>query len=261
MSANHERWPSEPGVRQMLASLLAGVQAILQDEFIGLYLSGSLAAGDFDPHTSDIDFLVVTRAELSAAQLAGLDAMHQRLLESSPQWGGELEGSYISLGAIRRHQHPPSSHPHLERGLGTLRVEPHDNDWIIHRYIIRSQGVALAGPPPAQLIDPVTPAELKQAVGELLFGWWEPMLAEPFRLEHLGYRYYAVQTMCRTLYTLEFGTVVSKAVAARWATAQHGSRWVPLIDESFAWPRVERLSSFAETLDFIRYTLDYYRSC
>jgi len=84
------------------------------------------------------------------------------------------------------------------------------------------------------------------------------MLAEPFRLEHLGYRYYAVQTMCRSLYTLESGTVVSKPVAARWAMARHAA-WAPLIEASFAWPRIERPSSFDETLEFLRYTLDRYR--
>jgi len=261
MSANTERWPFEPGVHQVLELLLANMQAVLRDEFIGLYLSGSLACGDFDPHTSDIDFLVVTRDELSAAQLAAVDGLHQRLLESSPQWGGELEGSYISLGAIRRHQRPPAAHPHLERGCGQLRVEPHDSDWIIHRYIIRNQGVTLAGPPPEQLIDPITPTELKQAVRDLLFGWWEPMLKDPARLVHLGYRYYAVQTMCRTLYTLEFGRLVSKPVAAQWAKTELGGRWAPLIEESFTWPRVERSTSFDETLELIRYTLDYYRSC
>ena len=32
-----------------------------------------------------------------------------------------------------------------------------------------------------------------------------------------GYQAYAILSMCRVLYTLEFGTVVSKPAAARWA--------------------------------------------
>jgi predicted nucleotidyltransferase len=36
------------------------MQAVLRDRFIGLYLGGSLALGDFDPQRSDIDFVAVT---------------------------------------------------------------------------------------------------------------------------------------------------------------------------------------------------------
>ena len=42
-------------------ALLDGVKETLGEQMVGLYLYGSLASGDFDPQTSDIDFLVVTR--------------------------------------------------------------------------------------------------------------------------------------------------------------------------------------------------------
>ncbi len=49
-----------PDVNAVLRLLLEGAQPILGDHFIGLYLYGSLASGDFNPQTSDIDFVVVT---------------------------------------------------------------------------------------------------------------------------------------------------------------------------------------------------------
>ena len=45
-------------VNAILRELMANVQPILADRFVGMYLYGSLAAGDFSPETSDIDFLV-----------------------------------------------------------------------------------------------------------------------------------------------------------------------------------------------------------
>jgi hypothetical protein len=45
------------------------------------------------------------------------------------------------------------------------------------------------------------------------------------------YQAYAILTMCRALYTLQHGTVVSKSVAARWAQEVLGERWAALTVE------------------------------
>jgi predicted nucleotidyltransferase len=44
----------------VLRELVAWVQRILRDDFIGAYLQGSFAIGDFDIY-SDVDFLIVQR--------------------------------------------------------------------------------------------------------------------------------------------------------------------------------------------------------
>ena len=46
-------------VNVFLNLLLSNIQSILGDHFIGLYLGGSLALGDFNPQRSDIDFVAV----------------------------------------------------------------------------------------------------------------------------------------------------------------------------------------------------------
>ncbi|HXD09520.1 MAG TPA: nucleotidyltransferase domain-containing protein, partial [Anaerolineales bacterium] len=45
-------------VNQILALLLTNAKEILEDQFVGMYLYGSLSSGDFNPETSDIDFLL-----------------------------------------------------------------------------------------------------------------------------------------------------------------------------------------------------------
>jgi hypothetical protein len=121
-------------------------------------------------------------------------------------------------------------------GEDRLRVEPHGGEWVIQRHILREGGVVLAGPPPAALIDPVTPDDLKAAVRDLFQAWWAPMLDDQSLLRESGYRAYAVLTMGRTLYTLRYGAVVSKPAAARWARQTLGERWVRLIEWAQAWP-------------------------
>lgn len=154
---------------RVLQGLLTEVRSLLKDRFLGLFLGGSLAIGDFDPQYSDIDFLVVTSCDLSEEALLALHDLHSRMVAGGSKWGRELEGSYIPLRAVRRHDPADAMHPHIERG-GELRVEGHDSDWVIQRHIVREYGLVMAGPEPKSLIEPVTPDDLRTAVRGLL--WW-----------------------------------------------------------------------------------------
>ncbi len=69
-------------VNSLLDELLSGVKNILEDNFAGLYLYGSLASGDFNLETSDVDFVVVTRDEISSETISALKTMHERLAKS-----------------------------------------------------------------------------------------------------------------------------------------------------------------------------------
>jgi hypothetical protein len=241
-----------PEVSQLLAGLLNKAQAVLGEHFVGMYLYGSLAIGGFDLRTSDIDFLVVTSVHLSRDAVAALSAMHARLLARGSHWAQELEGSYIPQSDIRRHDPQHAPHPHLERGSRELVPDQSDDDWVIHRRVLREQGVVLAGPETAGLIDPVSPAELRRALQDLMRCWWTPMIADPARLLDLGYRSYAIQTMCRMLYTLKFDTIVPKPVAAQWVKSELDARWAPLIDWSFQWPQAEQPGTLEQTCELIR---------
>jgi len=99
---------------------------------------------------------------------------------------------------------------------------------------------------------------LRRAVLEILRGWWAPMLDDPARLHSPGYRAYAVLSMCRALRALQYGTIVSKPAAARWAAAREatGERWTALIERALAWRPDSPREALDETLDFIRYTLE-----
>ncbi len=244
-----------PAVNDALRLLLAGVQAVLGKQFVGLYVHGSLASGDFDPRRSDIDFVVVTADKLPDEMLPALEAMHGRISASGLPWATRLEGSYIPQGALRRHDPAQARHPSL-RVDGSFGVDQHGSDWVIQRHILREQGIVVAGPAPSSLIDPVQPDDLRRAVVETLREWWAPQLHDPARLRRGEYQVYAVLTMCRVLYTLRYGTVASKPVAARWAGAALGERWATLIAEALAWQPDAQSDNLEETLGFIRHTLE-----
>ena len=237
-------------VDAVLAELLAGVRGTLGTQLVGLYLDGSLATRDFAPHSSDIDILVVTEDVLSADVAAALGAMHARLATGPSKWARELEVPYIPRWALRRFDPENNCHPCIQRGSDQLVTEEHDRAWVIHRHVVREHGVALAGPDPHTLIDPVDAAELRQAVVCLLHGWWTPTPTCRRWLDNPFYRSYAVLTMCRMYYTLQYGVVVSKPLAARWAEATLDARWRPLIQAALAWSS-DIVPDLGETLRFI----------
>ena len=243
-----------PDVNAFLARLLAEVRAILGPEFVGLYCYGSLASGDFDPPSSDVDFVVVTRDVLSPAALVALEAMHARLAADGGHWAHHLEGSYIPQAAFRRHDPAQAKHPTI--GIDwPFMIGGHGPEWIIARAILRASGVVVAGPDLKSLLDPVGPDEIRAAVRASLAGFWAGALAGPDWLQSRAYQAFAVLTMCRALYTLEHGTLVSKPRAAAWALTVLPARWHPLIGRALATRADFAPGPLDDTLAFIRYTL------
>ena len=142
-----------PDVNAVLLCLLSEAQAVLGDDFVGLYLYGSLSSGDFDPHRSDIDFVVVTRDMLPAKTIQQLAALHERLAASGLKWAAKLEGTYITQAALRRYN--PADGPFPGINEGRFYVAHHQSDWIIQHHILREYGaVPLAH---RRTIDPVRP--------------------------------------------------------------------------------------------------------
>ncbi len=249
-----------PEINVLLNQVLSGARSILGRRFIGMYLEGSLANGDFD-QDSDIDFVVATTEDIQGDLFETLRAMHDRLAEMDTPWAIQLEGSYISELALVRYDPRHAWHPNLERGRGErLKMAEHDRGWDIHRWVLRERGITLAGPAPQDLIDPISPAQLLQAMLASFPNWAVRFLDQPAFLSARGYQSYVVLTLCRVLYTLQFGAVVSKAAAGRWAQEALDPRWKALIERAWVGRHFPETASdpeeIDETLSMVRFTLE-----
>jgi len=119
---------SHPDVNEILHLLLINVKEILRDQFVGMYLFGSLANGGIDKD-SDIDILFVTREEVTEEMFSKLDEMHKKISDTDSPWATQLEVSYIPKNALSRYDPANNHHPHLDRGMGeTLHIMQHDSD-------------------------------------------------------------------------------------------------------------------------------------
>src|SRR5262245_50199906 len=121
-----------PDINEILNLLLTQVKAILQDQFVGMYLYGSLSSGDFNPETSDVDFLVITKDLLPEIKITALESMHNQIWVSGLKHVASLEGAYIPQKEIRRHD--PNHLPTPTINEGKFYLDGHGSDWIIQRH-------------------------------------------------------------------------------------------------------------------------------
>lgn len=157
-----------PEVSWVLHDLLGHVSDILDKHFIGMYLYGSLAIGDFHPSRSDIDFAVITDHHLPDRVIRELELMHLALATGS-RWQRKLEGAYVPKAVIRRHD--PQNPPLPTVNEGNFYMAPLGSDWVMQRKILRETECAVYGTSLRTLIDPVSSEDLRAAILEAIDTW------------------------------------------------------------------------------------------
>jgi hypothetical protein len=245
---------SYPEINEVLEKLLLGSQEVLKDNLVGVYIFGSLASGDFNEEISDIDFVVVTNRDIPQDIQIQLGKINGQILAMNSKWSKRLEGSFLPLYMFKELNPSHAMHPSISTG-GKYGLDHKGIEQSIQKFMLREDGIVLVGPDPKTFIDPITSAELKEATLEILQEWWKPQLSDSFRLKEREYQAYAVVTMCRMLYTLENGKVVSKPFAARWAKGAMGERWDGLINRAMTSRENDGVDDLRETLEFIQWTI------
>lgn len=222
-------------VGDILGALLAGMPEALGDNLVGVYLRGSLAPGDFDPATSDVDFFAVTARPVSEAEFAALAALHAGLARLPNPFGDQLEGPYIERAGVRRYRRG-MRYPTIGRGEALARRE-HGANWVLERWVVREHGITLLGPDPRTLIDPVSADELRAAVRARLCDWdvWASQPDDPEWQSPRAHQAYVVETMYRALCTLATGELPSKPRAVAWALTNLPAPWRHTVERSRAW--------------------------
>lgn len=241
-------------INTLLEQLLAGIQTILGNKLVGLYLYGSLVTGDFDAASSDIDLLAATSSDVDEREFEMLQNMHHDFADKNKEWDGRIEVAYLSVTALQTFKSHSSKIAIISPGE-PFHIKEAGIDWLMNWYVVREKGVTLFGPSPTTLIEPISKEEYLLAVQEyvrLLSG----------RINHLPMQRpsqaYTILTMCRALYASKHGELVSKKLAATWAK-QELPEWSLLIQNALLWREawrdveVDHEATFEETLRFVRF--------
>jgi hypothetical protein len=251
-----------PDLNEILRAFVDGVRLALGDSFIGAYLQGSFAVGDFDLH-SDVDFVIAVRDELTDAQVAALQEIHRRIYDLPSEWAKHLEGSYFPVAILRNHDRSGLPLWYLDHGGQTLVRSDHCNTVPV-RWIVREHGIALAGPTPDSLVDPIPTDVLRQHIARAIADWGREILYAPDRYRNRFYQGFIVLNLSRMLHDLVAGDVGSKRAGANWVKSNFDPKWAGLIDR--AWrgrpnPAVSvrepaDSADFAMTLDFVAFIVE-----
>lgn len=269
----------------VLACLVDGARALLAENFVGAYLQGSFAVGDFSEF-SDCDFIIVTARDITPDELPAFQALHARIHELPyAYWRTGLEGSYVPAPVLRRWSDTPRDPPgqprgpdwadpgtsgsparaypfwYLDHGARTVVRSEHDNTQVV-RWCLREKGVTLAGPRPGALIDPVSPEALRAEVRRTM----DLCLSLGLQPMHLvAWQAFWVGLFCRILHTLATGAVWSKKASMTWAQGALDPAWRELIARAAAVRKGDAAQSgqpadeadVAATHEFARYAVAF----
>jgi len=81
-------WP--PQAEALVARIRDAIREAAGSVLAGLYLFGSLVAGDFDVDVSDVDLIAVLTSDPSDDLVARLGRMHDALASENPVWAGRI---------------------------------------------------------------------------------------------------------------------------------------------------------------------------
>jgi len=118
---------------------------------------------------------------------------------------------------------------YLDHGARSMIRSNHCNTLLV-RWVVREQGVILAGPDSRTLVDPISEESLKAEIYETLTYWGQQILDDPAAYNNRFYQAFIVLNYCRMLHDLVNGYPGSKRAGAEWAKAALDPAWSDLID-------------------------------
>ena len=201
------------------APKLAAVQSLLRDilgdDALGAYLHGSAVLGQLRPR-SDTDVLVVARRRIKDVERAEITrrvmAISGRRATAGPTRSVEL--TIVVADEVKPWRYPPRCdlqygewlRAGYERG-DTAAAEEHAPDLAPLLTMVLQGNRALFGPPPAELLDPVPPADLRHAIVTGIPGLVADLDSDTANV---------LLTFARIWTTLATGAIRAKDQAADW---------------------------------------------
>ncbi len=229
----------------------------------GVYLTGSVALGDFHEAWSDIDFVTVLHDRPGTPQQTALADVHQRMTARHRR--PRLDGYYLTWADL-------ALAPDRETTLG---LQAHDGllhagrNWVPSALVwheLHDHGLHVHGPDLATQEVAVDPEALRQwclqQLDELWTPWWyrTARLLSASGIGSLGAWAPAsgVLGVARAHYLLTTGRITSKCGAGEWALSICEPEWKRLLQECLRIRnRPDKPSLYANPLSRRRDALDF----
>ncbi|WP_026119838.1 nucleotidyltransferase domain-containing protein [Nocardiopsis ganjiahuensis] len=250
-----------PRVQTLTQAFLANADQEAPGLVQGLYLTGSVALGDFRPHTSDVDFVVVT-GRRSGEDVDALRRIHSRTRNQVPH--PQFNGVHVTWDELNQDPGDCGPVPSVINGRfrNSASVDVNPVTW----HVLADRGVTVRGPHPLELDVWDEPESLRTwSLGSLDEQWsrWREKagrLVTPRGLAVLGSLApsWSVLSVSRLHFTLKTGEITSKSGAGAYALHAFPERWQRIVNECLRVRRgVQSPSLYENALARRRAALDY----
>jgi len=203
--------------RAYLAELAEKLQGILGESLVGVYAGGSWALGGYEPPDSDLDVAVVIPEPLSDEAADGVVAALRHEAFPCPARGLELVVYTWESAASA------TTNPGFELNLNTgarltfradREPQPGERHWFaVDRSVLAAHGIALLGPPAAEVFAPIAADDLRPVLADVLL-WYEREAPESDD---------AILNAGRALRFAREGVWLPKPALRAWAAEQPGT--------------------------------------
>ncbi|MFD0266106.1 aminoglycoside adenylyltransferase domain-containing protein [Streptomyces sp. NPDC127106] len=257
-----------PSAEAVVRTFLDTVDRLRPDLVQGLYLTGSVALGDFRPGRSDVDFVAVCARRPAPDDVTALEQAHRETRErhDRPYFDGihvtwdDLAGSPAAC--------PPV--PYAQEGsfhaAGDFEVNP------VTWAVLARNAVAVRGPAAGTFpvgVDRTTLTGWARANLDDYWRRWHAAHGKTFSLMGVaalgGWApAWGVLGVSRLHYTVTTGEITSKAGAGSYALQTFGTAWEPIVSEALRVhngdPGPARIRSpfqrRADTLEFVSMVIE-----
>ncbi|GAA1681634.1 hypothetical protein GCM10009765_33490 [Fodinicola feengrottensis] len=221
-------------VTESVVGYLEAVDALAPGLVEGFYLEGSAALGDFQPHSSDIDFVAVTADRPDTTALGTLAEVHAKLRNRRRPF---LDGVYVTWEDLPRGGADDRRRPRSHGGRFTPDGSPPNP---VTWHTLARYGVPLRGPQPADLEIWTDPELLTRWTTGNLDHYWRRRLDRSTRLASRAgvvslsdfETSWTVPGVTRLHYTLATGNIASKQGACHYALGTFAARWHRIAKEA-----------------------------
>lgn len=219
-----EKIPTE--VDLFLKRYVNELQNVLSgDQLVGVYLYGSIALGAFYAETSDIDFVAVTKEELTAEEEMNLRELHKKLC--ADKFGKRIDGMYIPLVYLGKNNEEMPPYVYCANG------KVHKGHWDVNAvtwWTLKHHGITVTGRSARELPLQVDWNDVVETMKYNIEQYWSRKAARPYLFFMEEWVESAVVTIGRILYTLEHEGIVSKDEGLAYMM-KAAKGWEPLLQE------------------------------
>lgn len=199
------------GIQAACRDLRNGLQPILGEELVALWVYGAVTFEDRPRRLGDVDTHAVVRSPVSPKIACAIDELHE---STSRDRGVEWDSWYI----LERDAGGSAPPPHA------FRVDFVDRAWALHRaHWLAGQYVLLSGPMPSDLVRAPSWPELEDGLRNELQYIEHLVQQGPIDTQHAAF---VVWNGCRIICSLRTrNVVVSKRAASHWALENLPDSW------------------------------------